>query len=109
MVCSQQREALFFRADMVFDQLDDYGVRMLSVFSTLFAVLGRLHQLLPPGQRFYSLEKDPDAAELLRVGHALDISCFFGQRVGFQFTLEMQRVFRIVLLGMAGFSDAYHR
>lgn len=39
----------------------------------------------------------------------MDITCFFGARGGFQYRSEMQQVMRVVLLAMAGYSDAYHR
>jgi hypothetical protein len=67
LTCTAERESFFFRADSVYERIEDYGVRMPTAFYTLFSAAVAVDEILPEGEHFAHAKDSERAREVVTV------------------------------------------
>ncbi|EDQ84195.1 uncharacterized protein MONBRDRAFT_34791 [Monosiga brevicollis MX1] len=107
--CAQERSSYFFLSfDAVYEQIEDFGARMLSKFNVLLELTLELQAILPAREQFVTIEGNATAEHIFRCGQSVDVTCFYGARAGFHYESGIQHLMKAILTAMASFSDAYH-
>lgn len=67
LLCTSDRESFFFRADNVYERIEDYGVRMSTAFYTLFSAARVVDEELPADKIFVHPDENKRAQEVVDI------------------------------------------
>ncbi|XP_067012042.2 hormone-sensitive lipase isoform X2 [Anabrus simplex] len=99
------RDSFLFRKSFYMREVEACG----HVMASLGTCMHHLHTLLTwskPGELFPSESHSPE--ELLKQAESINMYCFYGRCLGFQFCESMQTVLKTISIAMASFSEIYY-
>ncbi|KAG7199201.1 hypothetical protein KM043_018074 [Ampulex compressa] len=112
-VCYQlysQRDSIFFRKSYYMRELEAWSQLLASLCTCLqhLKTLNSWGEQLPDGKKSLFASSNHSPQELLDQAEDINLYCFYGRCLGFQFHDSLKRVLKTLLVCMASFSEAYY-